>query len=115
MSHDSFWKHERVRKRREYLSTYHSGVRIESKNFITVLSRNQLGTKRLGITVTKKVGNSVKRNRVKRLLREFFRLNKSTLPDSHDIVIIVKKGVPPLTYHDVCTELKSLFIGRNNT
>jgi len=108
----SFGKDERVRKRKEYLKIYQNGTRINSKNFITILSRNQSGTKRLGITVTKKVGNSVKRNRIKRLLREFFRLNKDKLPDSRDIVVIVKKDIPFLKYQDVCTELEDLFLER---
>jgi ribonuclease P protein component len=40
-------------------------------------------------------------------LREFFRLNKSRLPASQDIVIIAKRGILPLTYRDVCAELES--------
>ena len=112
MSQFSFGKHERIKKRKDFLRIYEDGVRVNSKNFIVILSRNQAGNKRLGITVTKKVGNAVKRNRIKRLLREFFRLNKETLPDSHDIVIIVKKGVPFLTYNDVYEELATLLTER---
>ena len=112
MSQFSFGKHERIKKRKDFLRVYEDGVRVNSKNFIVILSRNQAGDKRLGITVTKKVGNAVKRNRIKRLLREFFRLNKKTLPDSLDIVIIVKKGVPFLTYNDVYEELATLLTER---
>jgi len=115
MKQHSFGKHERIRKRKDFLSAYHHGARVESKNFITVLNRNQLGTTRLGITVTKKVGNSVQRNRVKRLLREFFRLNKHSLPDSYDIVIIVKQKVPYLKYRDVYAQLEALFTGTRDT
>ena len=112
MSQFSFGKHERIKKRKDFLKVYEDGVRVNSKNFIVILSRNQAGDKRLGITVTKKVGNAVKRNRIKRLLREFFRLNKEALPDSFDIVIIVKKGVTFLTYNDVYEELATLLTER---
>jgi len=108
----SFGKHERIKKRRDFLRTYEEGVRVNSRNFIVILSRNETENKRLGITVTRKAGNAVKRNRIKRLLREFFRLNKETLPGSHDLVVIVKKGVPFLTYDDVYEELTNLFTER---
>ena len=114
MKQHSFRKFERIRKRKDYLRIYHEGKRINSKNFITILSRNQTGIQRLGITITKKVGNSVQRNRIKRLLREFFRLNKDRLPGSNDIVIIVKNEIPPLKYPDVYEELENLFIERDD-
>jgi ribonuclease P protein component len=64
--------------------------------------------KRLGITVTKKVGNAVVRNRLKRLIREFFRRNKDLFPAGHDVVVMAKKNIPPLTYLEAQRELTEL-------
>ena len=77
-------------------------------NFTVILSPNPSGEKRLGVAGGKKVGNAVKRNRIKRLLREFFRLSKDRLPDSKDMVIIAKRDVSSLKYQDVCLELAGL-------
>ncbi|MBN1664189.1 MAG: ribonuclease P protein component [Deltaproteobacteria bacterium] len=114
MEKKTFTKHERIRKRKEYLTIDKQGVRSYSENFIIIVNRNRSGVKRLGITVSKKVGNAVKRNRIKRLLREFFRLNKSDFADSQDIVIIVKRDIPDLTYQDVNRQLERLIQKKDN-
>mgnify|MGYP001062317206 CR=1 FL=1 len=114
MAKQSFGKHERIRKRKNYLRVYRNGDRVYSENFIIVLSENRSGVKRLGLTVSKKVGNSAKRNRIKRLLREFFRLNKNRFPASQDIVIIAKRNISSLKYRDVSRELDSLLIRKTD-
>jgi ribonuclease P protein component len=62
---------------------------------------------RLGLVVTRRLGKAVKRNRVKRLLREFFRRHKTELP-AVDLVIMAKKGAAVLGYHQVEEELGRL-------
>jgi ribonuclease P protein component len=114
METQTFGKEERVRKRQDYVRIYAQGVRRYSRRFTIITCPSPSGIRRLGMTVSKKAGNAVQRNRIKRLLREFFRLNKSRLPDSQDIVIIAKKGILPLTYRDVFAELESRLIDRND-
>ena len=108
MEKQSFGKKERVRKRKQYLDIYRGGARVHSNNFIVVMSPNPSGEKRLGVAVSKKVGNAAKRNRIKRLIKEFFRLNKDGLPDSKDMVVIAKKDVSSLKYQGVYLELADL-------
>ncbi|MBI4633912.1 MAG: ribonuclease P protein component [Deltaproteobacteria bacterium] len=115
MEKENFRKDERIRKRGEFLIIYKRGVRRHSENFTVIVFKNRGENKRLGIAVSKKVGDAVKRNRIKRLVREFFRLNKHRFPSSQDIVIIGKKFLPTLTYKDVRVELESLLINKSDS
>jgi ribonuclease P protein component len=68
--------------------------------------------RRLGITVGKRIGSAVQRNRLKRLIREFFRQNRKVLPGSSDLVITAKEGAAGLNFWQVSEELKGLFMER---
>lgn len=67
------------------------------------------GRSRLGITVTRKVGNAVVRNRIKRITREFFRLRQGEIRDCWDINVIAKRQAAGLSSEQVLTSLEDLF------
>jgi ribonuclease P protein component len=110
----SYRKTERVTNRSDYKAIYNKGVWNSSQHFRSVICSNKQGNRRLGITVTKKAGNAVKRNRIKRLIREFFRLNKDLFPAGHDIIVMAKRNMPPLTYQEACRELTELVLRKAN-
>jgi ribonuclease P protein component len=82
-----------LRTRREYLLVQGEGVKITLPSFIVLVrARADERAARLGITVTRKFGPAVLRNRAKRLLREAFRHAPDLLPPGVDVVIIPKAG-----------------------
>ena len=73
-----------------------------------VVSRNRgMGT-RLGMSVSKRAGNSVTRNRIKRLIREYFRLNRNGLESDADFLFIVRAPLESLDAHDIWRKLEEL-------
>jgi len=101
----------RLRARSDFLRTWDRGRRFHTDHFIVVVMQKTNGPTRLGVTASKKVGGAVQRNRVKRLVREFFRRNYEKLDPQVDISIIAKKGASDLRYDAVCDELKKLLTG----
>lgn len=106
----SFKKEERILKRAEFINLNINGARHYTKNFVVILKQNRINITRLGITVSKRFGNSVKRNRIKRLIREFFRLNKQQIPKGYDIVIVALKESNNFTFSKVKEELGDLLL-----
>ncbi|HZE21148.1 MAG TPA: ribonuclease P protein component [Desulfobaccales bacterium] len=100
-------KAERLRHRQDFLRAQAQGRRLHTRHFGLVLAPRAAASPRLGLVVTRRLGKAVKRNRVKRLLREFFRRHKTELP-AVDLVIMAKKGAAALGYHQVEEELGRL-------
>jgi ribonuclease P protein component len=105
----TFAKEERIRKRSDFLRIPQEGAKYRTNHFSIALCSNDLGYRRWGMVVGKRVGSAVKRNRLKRLLREFFRLRKENLPSSCDLVIVAREGAADLNFQQVCEELQGLF------
>jgi ribonuclease P protein component len=106
-----FTKAVRLRQRHDFLRAQAQGKRLHTRHFGVVLAPMAAGHPRLGLVVTKRLGKAVQRNRVKRLLREFFRRHQTGLPD-FDLVIMAKKGAPALGYDQVEEELGRLLLSR---
>jgi ribonuclease P protein component len=97
-------KDERVRKRADYLLLSAQGKKTHTEHFLILCSKEATDRTRLGITVSRKVGKAVARNRIKRLVREYFRLHKC-LFEKKDYNVIAKKGAGRLSFSEVSFEL----------
>lgn len=104
----SFPKERHLRKSSDFQRVRQGGKRRHTPSFIVVILHRSNSLTRLGLTVSRKVGGAVQRNRVKRLVREFFRKHINKLPVGVDISIIAKAGAADIDYAQVCEDLSFL-------
>ncbi len=102
-------KEERLRKRAEFVRLSGRGKSFKTRHFIAAVADGDRDNNRIGITASKKVGNAVQRNRIKRIVRENFRHRKESLSGNRDINIIARKGAASLPNHRIYKELEELF------
>lgn len=92
---------ERLKKNIDFKNVYKKGKSIPDKYLVIYFFRNNSNVTRVGFTASKKVGNSVMRNRARRLMKESFRNNNSNLKDGYDIVFIARVAIKDASYNDV--------------
>ncbi len=100
-------RRERIRRRPDFLSLYQTGKKVYCRYLVAYVRGNEFGWPRLGVTVSKKVGPPVVRNRVKRSLREIFRRHKAQLLGSPDLVLNARRSAARASYQ----ELEEDFLG----
>ena len=108
MKQFSLGKGEKLLRPQQFKRALRKGERRSTDHFAIFVLPNQINKQRLGITTSRKVGAAARRNRVKRLLREFFRLHKACLPPSSDILFIAKPGAGRVNYSGLREELEFL-------
>ncbi len=99
---------ESLKKNRDFQSIYKKGKSQANRYLVMYLSENSIGRNRVGISVSKKVGNSVIRHRLTRLVRESYRLHENMFNSGLDIVVIVRITAKNAGYHDIESALLHL-------
>ena len=89
-----FQKMLRVRSRLDFAAVYERGLRISDGCLSLIALPNDRPASRLGLAVSKRCGNAVRRNRLKRRLREVFRLSRAELPTGLDLVVQPRGDTP---------------------
>jgi ribonuclease P protein component len=99
------FQHEvRIVRSSDYKRLYKEGRKVYSEKFVLFGRENGISHHRLGITVSRKVGGAVVRNRVKRLFREIFRKSCREIPNRLDIVVNAKTGCADALYPELREE-----------
>jgi len=109
LSGNSYTKADRLRKRSEFVHVFQQGRKVYNRHFTAFYCPGQNSASRIGITVTKRVGKAVTRNRIKRIVREHFRLTRKCTQPYLDINVIAKKEAVDLTSEEMFDSLNGLF------
>ena len=86
-------KKEVLRKKDDFDRIYKNGRSLGERYVVIFFQRNNLGYNRTAFLASKKVGNSVQRNRAKRLMKESFRLLQEEIKIGYDFIIIARKPI----------------------
>ncbi|KGA96304.1 ribonuclease P [Alkalihalobacillus alcalophilus ATCC 27647 = CGMCC 1.3604] len=99
-------KEQRIKKNEEFSLVFNKGTSVANRQFVLyALAKEGQDKFRLGLSVSKKVGNAVTRNRVKRMVRAFFQENKERLHIGYDYVVIARKPVATMEFSEVESSL----------
>jgi len=124
---ETFSRDDRLRKRREFEECYASGVRVSGRHLLLfLLQRTAPGNApsspqrpRLGISVSKRVGGAVTRNRVRRRLREIFRRSRELFgTQAGDLVVNARPSASDATFEELAQEYRTLLarsLGRRSS
>lgn len=98
----------RVKKRRDFTRIYQRGKSAAAKNLVLCWRKTGLSVHRVGFTVSKKVGNAVVRNKVRRRLKEIARLRPELFMTGYDYIVIARPPVVEISYREMEKELERL-------
>ena len=101
---------ESLKKYRDFQRVYENGRSYANKYLVMYILRQDTQKNRIGISVSKKVGNSVVRHRITRLIRESYRLNEEEFDDGLDIVVVARPGAKEKDFFKIESAL--LHLGR---
>jgi len=99
----------RLRKNMEFKKVYKSGKNYWNRNLILYVKKSGLEESRIGVSITKKVGNAVTRNKLKRRIREIHRENLTSIKKGYDLIIIPKKNAVDLSFKELESAIRHIY------
>lgn len=101
-------RYESLKNNRDFQNVYSNGKSYANKYLVMYVLENRTDINRVGISVSKKVGNSIVRHRLTRIIRESVRLNSESIKGNYDITIIARAGLKGKKYADAESSLRHL-------
>ena len=92
---------ESLKKNKDFQVVYKKGKSFGNKYLVMYILPNELEKNRVGISVSKKVGNSIVRHHLTRLIRESYRLHEEQFQCGYDVVVIARTSAKDRTYHEI--------------
>ncbi|MDD2445568.1 MAG: ribonuclease P protein component [Clostridia bacterium] len=107
-------KEHRLTKKRHYQFIYRKGKAEHSKFLTLVYARTKIQPFKVGFSISKKIGKSVVRNKVKRRMRESFNILENIFNINYNYVFVAKKGIENLNFWEIKTDMERLIKRINN-
>ena len=92
---------ESLKKNKDFQNVYKKGVSLANRYLVMYVNDNGLKRNRIGVSVSKKVGNSIVRHRLTRLIREGYRLSEGHFRCGVDIIVIARTSAKEKSYHEI--------------
>ncbi len=103
-------KEHRLRQRSDFRRVFRCGKSVANRQFVLYsYARKDNGPVRIGISVSKKVGNAVVRNRIRRRVKEVVRQWTEQLPEQNDFIIIARRPAAEMDYKQIQSSLRHVF------
>lgn len=104
----SMKRSETLKRNEDFKEIYSTGKSYANKYLIMYVKKNNMDINRIGISVSKKVGNSVVRHRITRLIRESYRLSEDNFASGLDIIVVARAGAKGKKYSEIESALLHL-------
>ncbi|NLY77125.1 MAG: ribonuclease P protein component [Tissierellia bacterium] len=99
----------RLKKNEDFKKVYKYGKSYYNRNLVMYIKKNGLDYTRVGFTVTKKIGNSVVRNKIRRRIKEIVRQNFISVKEGYDIILVPKKNVVDINFQELESAVFHIF------
>jgi len=106
---ERFPREERLTQKRQFMDIYEHGDKWVNAHFVCYAVRRAGQRRKMGLSVSRKVGGAIVRNRVKRYIREVYRTHRAQLRDDVQLVIVARHVSARLEYHECEASIRDLF------